>query len=117
MLHRIIILKIILHSIDAIFNPIRKWVARINIKIQNLISHINAQEFVLFTKGNDIAGLNKAMQYINKNEHSKNLKIVTVIEADEKPDETLNNKFILSTRNTPVSTSTSSPSKARSLPN
>jgi len=89
MLHRIVILKIILHSMNALFTPIRKWVAKIDIKIQNLISHINAQEFVFFTKGDDIATLNKAMQYISKNEHSKNLKIVTITQSDNSTKENL----------------------------
>lgn len=95
MLHRIVLLKLILHSIDALFNPIRKWVAKADIKIQNLINHINAQEFVFFTKGDDLATLNKAVLYVCKNEHSKNLKIVRVSNQEDTPDQTLNQQISL----------------------
>ncbi len=95
MLHRIVLLKLILHSIDAIFNPIRKWVAKADIKIQNLINHINAQEFVFFTKGDDLATFNKAVLYVCKNEHSKNLKIVRVRNQEDTPDQTLKQQIRL----------------------
>ncbi len=95
MLHRIVLLKLILHSIDALFNPIRKWLAKADIKIQNLINHINTQEFVFFTKGDDLATLNKAVLYVCKNEHSKNLKIVRVSNQEDTPDQTLNQQISL----------------------
>nr|WP_315222611.1 hypothetical protein [uncultured Flavobacterium sp.] len=39
---------------------------------------INSQEFVFFTKGDDIAILNKVLQYVEGNETTKKLKIVNV---------------------------------------
>ena len=78
MLNRTVLLKLLLKTIDAIFDPIRKFVVKLDRRIQRTIDTINAQEFVFFTKGDNIATLNKVMLYILKNEHTKKLKIVIV---------------------------------------
>ena len=78
MLNRTVLLKLVLKMIDAIFDPIRKLVIQLDRDIQKTIDKINAQEFVFFTKKDDIATLNKVMLYISKNEHTKRIKIVTV---------------------------------------
>ena len=39
---------------------------------------IHSQEFVFFTKGDDVAILNKVMQYVENNETTKKLKIVNI---------------------------------------
>ena len=78
MLNRTILLKLALKTIDAIFDPIRKFAIRLDQGIQKTIDDINAQEFVFFTKGDNIATLNKVMIYISKNEHTKKIKIVIV---------------------------------------
>ena len=78
MLNRTALLKLLLKTIDAIFDPIRKFVVQLDRRIQKTIDTINAQEFVFFTKGDNIATLNKVMLYILKNEHTKKLKIVIV---------------------------------------
>ncbi len=76
MLNRIGLLKLVLSAIHTVFNPIRKAVLRTDKRIMETIDAINSQEFVFFTKGDNIATLNKVMQYITKNEHTKRLKIV-----------------------------------------
>ena len=84
MLNRIVLLKLLLRIIDAIFDPIRRLVARTDRRIKRLMDRINAQEFVFFTKGDDISVLNKVMLYISKNEHTKKIKIVSVLDKGEK---------------------------------
>lgn len=78
MLKRTFLLKVLLRMLDAVFEPIRKYVSRLDRKIEYTINKINSQEFVFFTKGDNIANLNKVMLYITKNEHTKKLKIVTI---------------------------------------
>ncbi len=73
MLNRIIILKSIL-----------KIVKYFNGKIINTINNIVKQEFVFFTKGDHLANLNKVMLYIKQNEHTRKIKIVTVLNKSEK---------------------------------
>lgn len=76
MLNRIVLLKLLLNIIHTIFDPIRHFVLRTDKKILEVINKINSQEFVFFTKGDNIASLNKVMLYIIKNEHTKKIKIV-----------------------------------------
>jgi len=83
MLNRTIILKILLRVIQASFKPIQRGVFRTNKLILQTIENINKQEFVFFTKGENIATLNKVMLYVTKNEHTKKVKIVTFLKRGE----------------------------------
>lgn len=78
MLNRTILLKLLLRVINAMFEPFQKVIYRLDGKIKSIISKINSQEFVFFTKGDDLATLNRVMLYISRNEHTKKLKIVIV---------------------------------------
>ena len=79
MLNRTTLLKLILKIIDTIFVPIREFVVHTDRRIEQIITKINKQEFVFFTKKDNIATLNKVMLYISKNEHTKRIKIATVL--------------------------------------
>ncbi|MDF2157282.1 APC family permease [Algoriphagus sp. CAU 1675] len=89
MLNRTSLLKFVLNTIEYLFGPIRRFVARIDRNIHRTIDHINNQEFVFFTKGDDIATLNKVMLYVSKNEHTKKMKIATVLDKGQKLPENL----------------------------
>lgn len=93
MLNRILLLRILLKILHSITNPIRVFVLKTDKKIQKIIDKINAQEFVFFTKGDNIASLNKVMLYITKNEHTKKLKIVLVLKDDEHPPKNLSKEI------------------------
>ena len=80
MLNRIFLLKVLSHFIKSIFVPI------VN-KAESLIDDINSQEFVFFTKNEDVQLLNKVMMYIQKNEHTRALKLITILSRDEKMSE------------------------------
>lgn len=83
MLNRTILLKTLLKVIDAIFDPIRIFVNKLDKNIQKKVDKINSQEFVFFTKGHNIATLNQVMLYIKNNEHTKKLKIVLLLSKDQ----------------------------------
>jgi amino acid transporter len=83
MLNRTLLLKLLLKTIDSIFESIKSAVSRFDSKVQRVLDRINSQEFVFFTKGDNIATLNKVMLYITKNEHTKKIKIVLAVK-DEK---------------------------------
>ena len=72
MLNRIVILRTIL-----------KLVKYFNTKIIKTINNIVKQEFVFFTKGDHLANLNRVMLYIKQNEHTRKIKIVTVLNKGE----------------------------------
>ncbi len=82
MLNRTVLLKALLQSIKYFFEPVQKFVKSLNNRILRLINDINSQEFVFFTNEDDMAVLNSVMLYIGRNEHTRKLKIVTVLEAD-----------------------------------
>ena len=89
MLNRTILLTFLLNVIHTIFDPVRHFVLKTDKKILEVINQINSQEFVFFTKGDNIASLNKVMLYIIKNEHTKKIKIVVVIDKGQKVPENL----------------------------
>ncbi|WP_130733815.1 APC family permease [Flavobacterium sp. J27] len=90
MLRRIIILKAIL-SVFKYFNN----------SIINLINSIIIQEFVFFTKNDDLEHLNIVMLYIKENEQTKRIKIVTVVKPNETASERLKNDIAFLDREYP----------------
>jgi len=80
MLNRTKLLWWLLELIKYIFEPIQNMVKKTNQYILRLIDEINSQEFVFFTYKDNVAVLNEVMLYIRKNEHTKKLKIVSVID-------------------------------------
>jgi amino acid transporter len=93
MLNRTVLLKMVLKMIDAIFDPIRNFAINTDRKIQRMVDKINEQEFVFFTKGDNIATLNKVMLYITKNEHTKKIKIVLALEKGQIPPKNLDQEI------------------------
>ncbi len=79
MLNRTVLLKFLLRIMHSVFDPFRNLVYRTDKKILSIIDEINSQEFIYFTKDDDVATLNKVMLYIQNNEHTKKLKIVTAL--------------------------------------
>ena len=51
--------------------------------ISRTIRQLNRQEFVYFTKGDDLSVLNRVMMYVEANEITRKLKIVTVLKEGE----------------------------------
>lgn len=78
MLNRVILIRLLIEALEYFYQPLRKMVVLSNRYLQNLSTQINSQEFVFFTKGDDITILNKVLQYVEDNETTKKLKIVHV---------------------------------------
>ncbi|MCF6181558.1 APC family permease [Lutibacter sp.] len=89
MLNRTVLLNFLLNAMHTIFDPVRNFVLKIDKKILQTIDKINDQEFVFFTKGDKLSTLNKVMLYILKNEHTKKLKIVIVLDKGQEMPENL----------------------------
>lgn len=79
MLNRIALLKVLLALVRNIFEPTRALFLKTLVSINKMMDRINAQEFVFFTRGDNISNLNKVMLYIQKNEHTRKIKLVTVL--------------------------------------
>jgi hypothetical protein len=84
------ILRLILTVFTSIFDEALKYSRLSKLKISGLISGLESQEFVFFSKAEDISGLNKVLIYVSENETTNRLKIVTVL----KEDETIGKEFL-----------------------
>ncbi|WP_026808977.1 APC family permease [Arenibacter latericius] len=83
MLYRTAIFKIVLVVLTYVFpnrGPLFKTLHRYT---QRMLTAINKQQFVFFTKDDNVATLNKVMLYITRNEPSKILKIVSVLDKND----------------------------------
>ena len=87
MLNRIVIIKGIISLLENIHIPFRGFAIRSNKKLFRLHQQINNQEFVFFTKKDNVAILNKVMQYVEDNETTRKLKIVNVMKEGENNDD------------------------------
>lgn len=87
MLNRTLIIRGIIAVLDYLYKPFRKFVIRSNKKLHQLHRNINEQEFVFFTKKDNVAILNKVMQYVEANETTRKLKIVNVMKEGQNNDE------------------------------
>ncbi|OJW85319.1 MAG: amino acid permease [Bacteroidetes bacterium 46-16] len=83
MLNRALIVKFLIEAFEHSYNPFRKWAIITRHYLNKLHKKISSQEFVFFTKGDNVAILNKVMQYVESNETTKKLKIVTVKKENE----------------------------------
>ncbi len=89
MLNRVALLDALLHFIEIIYVPIMKMVQRIDQKIISTIDAIESQEFVFFTRGDNLANLNRVLLYIKNNEHTRKIKIVHVYQEHEEDPKVL----------------------------
>ena len=87
MLGRIDLLRVLLFFVRIISTSISGFMNRITNAIRGKIDEINSQQMVFFTRGDNVANLNNAMLYVQKNEHTNRIKVVTVVksEADVPP--------------------------------
>ncbi|MEC8832882.1 MAG: APC family permease, partial [Bacteroidota bacterium] len=83
MLNRTALLKLLLRLIRYFLDPVNRFLVKSYRGINRVIDRINDQEFVYFTKKDDVAALNKVLLYIRNNEHTRKLKIVSVFPEGE----------------------------------
>ncbi|WP_028585330.1 APC family permease [Desulfogranum mediterraneum] len=86
MLNRIALLEGVMRFISFLFVPLLKLVKRINRGIKAVIERIQSQEFIFFTRGDNLNNLNRVLRYIQDNEHSKRIKIVHIRGEEEEEE-------------------------------
>src|SRR5688572_26850705 len=89
MLFRTTILGIIVYLVRQFEKSVGRFLPVKSYKLKRLITEIQSQQFVFFTKGDNIANINKVMRYIEENEHTRRIKIVNVISGNEAADKKL----------------------------
>ncbi|WP_269236016.1 APC family permease [Flavobacterium flavigenum] len=83
MLNRSLLIQTIVDILEYFYEPVRKFVIISNRYLRKIQNKIHSQEFVFFTKGDNVAILNKVMQYVQNNETTRKLKIVNVRQIEE----------------------------------
>jgi amino acid transporter len=79
MLYRTSIFKGLLYILKHISDKMQSIISFGNKTLIKMINDINIQEFVFFTKDDNVAVLNKVMIYVSENEQTRKLKIVTIL--------------------------------------
>ena len=87
-LKRKAVIHYMLQYANSIFDSINKAAIFSRFHLTNEMRKLNRQPFVYFTKGDNIAVLNKVITYVQENEITQKLKIVTVIQREEQLTET-----------------------------
>ncbi|GAB3875566.1 hypothetical protein GCM10028824_31270 [Hymenobacter segetis] len=96
MLNRMAILRLLLLAAEWLVQHLPRVARLARLKIQRHLRELARQEFVFFTKGDNVANLNKVMTYVVENEFTNRLKIVTLLKPGEKfPEELLNDIKVL----------------------
>lgn len=80
LLNRMVILQYLLIIVNSLLDSVRQIAVSSNQYLSRIIRQLTEQEFVYFTKGDDISVLNKVIMYVEENEITKKLKIVTVLQ-------------------------------------
>jgi amino acid transporter len=89
MLNRLAILNLALSAADALAKRLPRIARLGRIVLRRQLRELSKQEFVFFTKGDNVVNLNKVMAYVVDNEFTNRLKIVTFLEEGEKVSEDL----------------------------
>jgi amino acid transporter len=87
MLNRNHIMQLTLDILMGITDSMRSLTVKSQRRINRFIRHLHDTEFVFFSKADDIATLNKVMIYVQENEITRKIKIVTVLKEHQPPPE------------------------------
>ncbi|WP_242919161.1 APC family permease [Pontibacter liquoris] len=85
MLYRIRLLRLFTYVLQHLAKPLRKLIPLKSYSLKRLINEIQSQEFVFFTRGDNIANINQVMRYVEENEQTNKIKIVNVLKDGEEP--------------------------------
>ena len=87
MLTRISLLKGCLFAVRVASISVHKLGGSVAEELRDKIDQVNKQQIVFFTRGDNVANLNNAILYVQRNEHTNRVKIVTVVkDAKGVPD-------------------------------
>ncbi|MBC7556986.1 MAG: APC family permease [Chryseobacterium sp.] len=87
MLVRNDIMTVMVKTMESITKNFRKLAIISQKSLHGSMHRLRSQEFVFFSKGDDIAIINKVMIYISQNEVTNKVKIVTILKNHKQPPE------------------------------
>ncbi len=83
MLWRVSLLRGCLFVLQNLSDRLPVHSERLSTVVRGWIANVKSQQVVYFTRGDNPANLNNALQYVWKNEHPKRVKVVIVAENEE----------------------------------
>lgn len=86
MLMRKDIIHFIVNLMQSLSKNYKKYTLTRQRSLYRSLKKLYEQDFVFFSKGDDIATLNKVMMYLHENEVTNKIKIVTVLHEAQQPD-------------------------------
>lgn len=86
-LKRTVLMNFALMLLTSLSEHIRTIAEQSHIAIHQRVQKLHNQEFVFFTKGHNLAMLNRVMIYVQENEVTNKLKIVAMLRKDESIDQ------------------------------
>ncbi|SDQ97498.1 amino acid/polyamine/organocation transporter, APC superfamily [Chryseobacterium soldanellicola] len=86
MLLRKDIMHFIVNLMQSLSKNYKKYTLTRQRSLYRSLKKLYEQDFVFFSKGDDIATLNKVMMYLHENEVTNKMKIVTVLHEAQQPD-------------------------------
>ncbi|MCB1128304.1 MAG: APC family permease, partial [Verrucomicrobiae bacterium] len=89
MLGRLSLLQLCLHLVRSMIRGLVRPLTLMVSSVHEKIERIQSQQVVFFTRGDNIANLNRVMLYIERNEHTNRLKVVHVTNEPESIPEKL----------------------------
>lgn len=92
-LKRKVVIHYLLLYLNSIFDKIQRISVFSRFHLTREMRKLNKQPFVYFTKGDNIAILNKVIIYVKENEITQKLKIVTVLQKEQELNETFVRDF------------------------
>ena len=96
MLNRLAILDLLTQGVQSLADSFPTFSRLGRVVLQRQRRELAKQEFVFFTKGDNVSNLNKVMAYVVDNEFTNRLKIVTLLrEGEQFPDELLTDIRVL----------------------
>lgn len=87
------VIHYLLQYVNQIFDTIQRLSVFSRFHLQKEMRKLNKQPFVYFTKGDNIATLNKVIIYVKENEITQKLKIVAVLKEEQHLSETFIRDF------------------------
>ncbi len=95
-LKRNVILEYLTVVVTSFLESMQNLARFSRLRLSRTVHRLTQQEFVYFTKGDNIAVLNRVMMYVEENEITKKLRIVTVLkEGQETPPGFLSDLHVL----------------------
>ncbi|MBK7382408.1 MAG: APC family permease [Flavobacteriales bacterium] len=82
-LKRNVILEYLMVVVSSFLDSLQHLAAASRLRLSRTIRELTQQEFVYFTKGDDISVINRVMMYVEDNEITKKLRVVTVLKDDQ----------------------------------